>query len=149
MPHNLSDINTWMPESACCIPGCCIYAVRVWLPIRLSSWVKSLYGEEGQAGGGRMVCPEGKPIETFIMHIFIGTCVTQTNLSPCQDVNLPSCSFPVLRPHWLTGIGLQSLPLLTYTILSTEQGCPCYSKKHSLWHGSLQWFLHTGSLWEA
>lgn len=39
------------------------------------------YGEEGQAGGGGRLCPNWKPRETFIMHIFVGACVIQTNPS--------------------------------------------------------------------
>lgn len=42
------------------------------------SWLCAC-GEEGQTGGGRTLCPDWKPREAFIMHIFIGACVTQTN----------------------------------------------------------------------
>lgn len=39
------------------------------------------YGEEGEAWWwvGGMLRPDWKPRETFIMHIFIGACVTQEN----------------------------------------------------------------------
>lgn len=37
------------------------------------------HGEEGQAGRGPNALSNWKPRETFIMHIFIGTCVTREN----------------------------------------------------------------------
>lgn len=97
-----------------------------------SNRVKSLYRVEGQAGGGGMLCPEWKPTETLIMHIFIGTCGTQTNLSPCKRVNERSapmtgcepakllCVYP--DPTDLQALGSRVSPSLTYTSLSTEQG---------------------------
>lgn len=82
--HHLSDINTWMSDSICCIPQSCVHAARGWLNICVSHAAGNLLAlvwmrRKVRRGRGGMLCPDWKPRMIFIMHIFIGACVTQKN----------------------------------------------------------------------